>query len=604
MTDEEITFEIYNYILQEDDVDNSYYFERANRNPPITPETLAELDMPRIINNPKLRHDVNFDRDLHFRQNMEGRDHQKTKAIEGYWHAMAGELFMYGYAGIRRRQTTEPGHEEYWSRVLKSSQRRLPRLFAVIRDILKSLVPDFEQRRITERLDVRLLMQEIMAGVCDLLDLSNWFSKVLKAHCAPMRDVEVDEMQVHIQRGAEKNDHYALRDGLRALLTILENMRLDVANHQIRHMRPLLIEDTINFQRRYNSHRISLGKIDVQRTRMWLKDEMEGLRYQGQEPTPVEAIASGMLREVLFNEAQLCPPTFYLDHDRLRSMRNELRRKACYQICSDVMTEFTQCKSQPDIQDAQRKLQLAVYSILRYSPKGSRFEDNIEHVATEVVRHALMAEGRYWPFDDTLVPLVESRLKTDLDPVSPALDKITRDACERLLPRVHARVKQCVKLSALKLQEVLMPSMPPPPPQASLVPFGMGAICTPVVTGVQYDPEEEFVKRMAHVVCLHWQVWGDLMYLTPAEEDAGSSSALPSSPASNGSPTIPVAQAVYAPGKQFLPVGVTVTEIPTGLPTPSASPEADAVTDPSSDITETATEPEQESLDAQQGSPA
>lgn len=33
--------------------------------PPIMPESLAGLDMPPIIGNAKLRHDVNFDQELH-----------------------------------------------------------------------------------------------------------------------------------------------------------------------------------------------------------------------------------------------------------------------------------------------------------------------------------------------------------------------------------------------------------------------------------------------------------------------------------------------------------------------------------------------------------
>jgi hypothetical protein len=42
-------------------------FRNASTHLPITPDSPAELDMPRTINNPKLRHNVNFDRELHFR---------------------------------------------------------------------------------------------------------------------------------------------------------------------------------------------------------------------------------------------------------------------------------------------------------------------------------------------------------------------------------------------------------------------------------------------------------------------------------------------------------------------------------------------------------
>ena len=37
--------------------------------PPVTKKTLSELDVNKIVHNPKLRHDINFDPDLHFRPN-------------------------------------------------------------------------------------------------------------------------------------------------------------------------------------------------------------------------------------------------------------------------------------------------------------------------------------------------------------------------------------------------------------------------------------------------------------------------------------------------------------------------------------------------------
>ncbi|KAI7092787.1 hypothetical protein KC324_g21944, partial [Hortaea werneckii] len=91
MTDQEIVYDIFSYILEmlePNGADASYCYERATMVPPITAESLAELDMHRIINNPKLRHDVNFDRDLHFRPNLDGsKGRQKVKSAEQYWQA-------------------------------------------------------------------------------------------------------------------------------------------------------------------------------------------------------------------------------------------------------------------------------------------------------------------------------------------------------------------------------------------------------------------------------------------------------------------------------------------------------------------------------------
>lgn len=552
--------------------DISFCFERASRQPPITPEALAELDMPRIINNPKLRHDVNFDRELHFRPNLDGsKGRQKVKSADQYWQALEGELFMYGFASQQKNQVRDAETEAYWERVLRCSQRRLRKIFEAIRDILKTLVPDYEQKTITERLDVDLIMQEISNGVCDLIDLSNWLAKVLKAHCAPMRDELVDAMQMDIEVGALEGKHGKLVNGLRQLLAILEAMKLDVANHQIRHMRPLLVDDTVNFQRRYNAHRISMGKIDVRQAHVWLDDELYLLTTESSKPSHLDALSSALLKDIVFNENNLCPQTFYLDVDRLRCLRIDIRSIVCHDLCRDILAELTPAwVNRAELMKAQATLHMTVSAIVGLS---GRFADHVENIAVEIVRMLLVLEGRYPPFDSSLLGLVEQRLERALQPASAAFDKIARDTCDRLLPKLKASVEEHVRLSALDLQDALVPPTPahlPPPP------IGFGAVLAPPGPPKQYDPDDDIVRRLTHVICLHWHVWSDLVYLAPIEENDAetpvNSSATPP-PSASASPTVPIAQAVYAPGKKWLPVGVTVTEIPSGMPTPSPSPE-------------------------------
>jgi hypothetical protein len=45
--------------------------------PPVTATSLTELDLQRIMNNTKLRADINFDGDLHFRPNLDGPEGQE-----------------------------------------------------------------------------------------------------------------------------------------------------------------------------------------------------------------------------------------------------------------------------------------------------------------------------------------------------------------------------------------------------------------------------------------------------------------------------------------------------------------------------------------------
>ena len=195
---------------------------------------------------------------------------------------------------------------------------------------------------VDERLDVALTMQEIKNGVCDLVDLANWLAKVLQDHCAPMRDNMVDRMQQEIKRGATENRPDVLVKGIQQLLNILEAMKLDVANHQIRHMRPLLVDDTVHFQRRYNAHRIGLNKIDVPKSRMWLEEEMEWLMTEDSVPNPLQALTSALLRGLLYNDiGSLYPHTFYLDAERLRALRMDLHSIVFRGVCRDVLVEMT-----------------------------------------------------------------------------------------------------------------------------------------------------------------------------------------------------------------------------------------------------------------------
>ena len=129
-----------------------------------------------------------------------------------------------------------------------------------------------------------------------------------------------------------------------------------------------------------------------------------------------------------------------------------------------------------------------------------------------------------------------------------------------------------MRLSALDLQNTLVLSAPsylPPPP-------GAGAMLAPYGSPKPYDPDDDVIRRLTQVICLHWHVWADLVYLAPRKPmfnmtnfSQGRSLPRPGS----ASPTMPIAQAVYAPGKKWLPVGVTLTEIP-GMPESNASPKA------------------------------
>ena len=196
--------------------------------PPVTKASLGELDLVRIMNDPKLRHDLNFEREVAFRPNLYGsKGEQKIRHAECYWEALVVELAVY----IVRcyRISDYPAVSSGWllrPTLISSVRWRLPRLFESIRDIVKTLVPAPEWDAVDQRLDVDLLMQELDHGSCDLTALSEWLGRILLGSCSPLRDPAVTEMVSKIKQGVEGNNARTLVDGLKLLFGVLETMKL------------------------------------------------------------------------------------------------------------------------------------------------------------------------------------------------------------------------------------------------------------------------------------------------------------------------------------------------------------------------------------------
>lgn len=201
-------------------------FQYAADLPPVTKQSLGELDVQNIITNIKLRHDVNFDKDLSFRPNLDGpKGQEKRRHSDMYWRSLVAELELYA----RLFQGAPSAHDiegADWSTFVQHIQRRIPKVFRTLHEILESLVPERDHPRLNEHFDGTMLMQEIERGVCDLVKRVEWVATLLKEHCAPMRDGLVDKMVQTTTVGVATNNTAHIVSGLKELLGILEAMKL------------------------------------------------------------------------------------------------------------------------------------------------------------------------------------------------------------------------------------------------------------------------------------------------------------------------------------------------------------------------------------------
>jgi hypothetical protein len=187
--------------------------------PPVTKTTLSELDVNKIVHNPKLRHDINFDPDLHFRPNLDGeKGRKKTQKMDNFYETMRKQLRNYLVDRVM------------FEREIGDAEWCLPATLKAIRGILETLVPQRDRSTVEETFNVDLLMQQFRKGVADLPKLASWLSQLLKCHCAPMRDAWVDGMVNEISKGDREGDVALLVLGMRNLLGVLEAMKL-VSRH-------------------------------------------------------------------------------------------------------------------------------------------------------------------------------------------------------------------------------------------------------------------------------------------------------------------------------------------------------------------------------------
>ena len=191
------------------------YFE-SMITPPITMDSLSELHMSSILSNGKLRHDLNFDKNLILRPNLNGRTGEKEEAQTSYWAAVTVELRL--YAGIHEGLFTDVSEPT----MFKACQLRIPPMFRTIKDILGTLVLEVDRAHIDRHLHVPRLLHDIELGVCDLAGTWLWIARLLKKYCGTSRDELVDQMVERICQGSEES----VSSGLSALFSILEIMKL------------------------------------------------------------------------------------------------------------------------------------------------------------------------------------------------------------------------------------------------------------------------------------------------------------------------------------------------------------------------------------------
>ncbi|KAI1908571.1 Protein SOSEKI 1 [Ophidiomyces ophidiicola] len=488
--------------------------QSAERLPPVTKGTLSELDLDHILRNINLRVDVNFDRDLHFRPVDGKKGQEKRRLAEGYWEAVALEISIYTYMGSPEgrkdndnSRTNEP--QAYF-------EPRLPGMLETLKDVLWTLVPERDHMGIAENLDIPFIMQQVEKGVLDITGLFLWLAELLKSHCAPMRDQWADQMVNEIQGGFASMDMAKAVQGIKTLFCILEAMKLDVANHQIRAFRLILIEDTVRFLQIYFLRRLLQDSIHGESARKWFHAVYMYEQVYHQTPPPewaefdnVTTLLRGLSHFLLcFNSPSAFPETFEFDTGRLWGLRYDVQDLIAFEICIHVfdVVATSHIRHIPRNREVYLKLESHIWSIVDCADNrdpdtidDQRWRNNIDSIALEIARTIsdLEAESKGATSslpDEHVLLLAGKMLESCFASHSRQYKHFQCVIQERLEEEVLVTARRYMDMSSLDMCE----DQP----------------CTRS-DGRSEDrlrDIENIAKRLCHIGVLHWRVWGPILY--------------------------------------------------------------------------------------------
>lgn len=502
---------------------------KAPREPPVTTNTLSELELGSIMNNIYLRSDVNFDNDLHFMPIKGERGEDKRKKAKNYWKALAAELEIRSHTASTSSVRIATCDETF--------KQRLPTMFSTLKELLVSLVPDRDHPSIAQHLDIPFIMQQISKGVLNIASLARWLAKLLKCHCAPMRDGITDHFAALIEQGLQQHDMGVVVNGLEQLFAVLEAMKLDVANHQIRTFRLLLIDDTEQFQRDHFERLIRGREFDPLPSGEWYWNWSQQLT-QGSADASFES-AKGMMPLIVGLVSSLVassmpgtyPRTFYHDQRRLTRLRDDIQDivhlNICFSMFHGAVCDVTRGQpfSVPD--QAFASLRLRIFAILEHSERPAAegttaaWQKNIDNIALEIVRTANV----WCNHDSKWHPTLSV---TELPTIPDEQVQMTRLRLhEAMKTEEYQRFANSIKLDVISNTAYHASRFNSfgargiSEEQRVWISRRSLGICEPVCSSgapsrtvcLSAVDVEDIARRLAHMVVLNWRIWANLCYV-------------------------------------------------------------------------------------------
>ncbi len=274
------------------------------------------------------------------------------------------------------------------------------------------------------------------------------------------------------------------------------NVWQDLTNHEIRALRPAMVDATVAFEHKEFLRRMTEGW-DVSRARIWFVNE----RHEKGQTSGVLILAPAVTKLIVTNSERL-PPTFTLDYIRLRTLQKEFEdlmfQVACRWTLEEVLSSLDWKTSIP--QSSYDSLFARISIITSAEESRSSPLRLMEDVALEIVRVAYeLCHNSNLPSTKDL-DFAESNLEYSSDASTSVFQDLQSYLAEDLQDMVDAEVQSTKDLTPMQIANRYVPTV--------------SVLSSPPAITEQ-TRVRHLAQQISHISVLHWRVWGPLLYEQP-----------------------------------------------------------------------------------------
>ncbi|KAA8590568.1 T-complex protein 11-like protein 1 [Etheostoma spectabile] len=236
--------------------------------------------------------------------------------------------------GSLERKVKEIVHKAFWDCLEAQLKENPPtyehsiKLLAEIKETLLSFLLPGHGRlrsRIDEVLDLPLIQQQAENGALDISQLSHFIVGMMGSLCAPYRDGDIEKLK-------QITDIVPL---LKAIFSVLDLMKVDMANFALTSIRPHLMQQSVEFERGKFQEFLEKHPNALDYTEKWLEDTVKCLRESGADgssaatsdpplPLSVNVHNHAYLRLLRWDHtSDPFPETVLMDQVRFQEMHHE-----------------------------------------------------------------------------------------------------------------------------------------------------------------------------------------------------------------------------------------------------------------------------------------